>query len=776
MRFLYLCLCCILAANVQAQNKTKLTPQTLHAFNAYIHLVNTINQKSNQFIKEDKLVFQYVNLSLFLKKELQRNPQYELTQNQKLVLKLPHLFLTNLVEKHTYPRTIINQANLKRWYLPKTYQASLYEATQGLVKKLRKREVASQQLYSHIRSKGYMLDNYATILKMLNHYTSIYDHIRQQLHKIQSIVQKALNNYEEVQPNTPFLKAVGGSIDEGTFLVNATQNFLYQSTPKFNPLTVTQSLTENLAQARQALSLSQNKYTKLAARLQKFAKLVSHLQGAPGKYVLSTTFLNQLIKQHNLVVTEYNALGKRTYPLTLQKYNASEAPIYDTLSHNYVPCDCNGNISKVNMASMTGSAPTNFMLLLDVSLSMKDALPMFKDSFKYLTSIMRPEDMVSVIVFSEKTQLILPPTLADKKQTIFQAIDTLSLRNGTNGQQGLKVAYDWIQKNYHTSKNNRIILATDGEFKLDFETYDLIGNQAKQGVVLSVFSFARQLKYYKMLQQMAHKGKGSYELVTPGNIAYKLVREAQMVKLPQVVVASIKNPEKPCDCNRMKVQKPLTEEMLKKYQPVIKKQAPPTKPTKKIQVTKKAPPSPTLQGFAHNNLMLLLDVSGSMVSKNKLPLLKQSLKYLTSLMRPEDDISIVIYAGDARIALKPTSASDSVKIHQVIDRLRSKGKTNVKAGFKLAYKWVRKNYKKGKNNRIVLATDGEFPITPYIYKMVEKHAQQGIHLSVFNFGKANQKDENLKQLVKKGKGNYEYIIPTNANDKLLKEAQSIHLR
>ncbi|OJJ22823.1 hypothetical protein BKI52_00285 [marine bacterium AO1-C] len=184
----------------------------------------------------------------------------------------------------------------------------------------------------------------------------------------------------------------------------------------------------------------------------------------------------------------------------------------------------------------------------------------------------------------------------------------------------------------------------------------------------------------------------------------------------------------------------------------------------------------SMQGFAPNNLMLLLDVSGSMKEKNKLPLLKQSLKYLVNIMRPEDEVSIVVYAGDAAVVLEPTSAAKQTQINEVIDQLRSLGKTNVKAGFKLAYKWMTKNYKENGNNRIILATDGEFPIDKYIYKMVGKRAEKGIYLSVFSFGNNDKKYKSLQQLVEKGKGNYEHIDSKNANYKLVKEAQSTQIK
>ena len=206
---------------------------------------------------------------------------------------------------------------------------------------------------------------------------------------------------------------------------------------------------------------------------------------------------------------------------------------------------------------------------------------------------------------------------------------------------------------------------------------------------------------------MATLGKGRYEPISLGNVVYQLVREAQSTLNKRKKHQRSKRI--PCDCNS---SEPLAQ------------QAPPHIAQNKVNLT-------SMQGFAHNNLLLLLDVSGSMAGKDKLPLLKRSFKYLTNIMRPEDDVSIVVYAGDASVVLKPTSASKQIQIQEVIDNLRSRGKTNVKAGFKLAYKWLSKNFKQGGNNRIILATDGEFPIDRYTYKLVEKQAERGINLSVF---------------------------------------------
>ncbi|MEO7988223.1 MAG: VWA domain-containing protein [Chryseolinea sp.] len=180
----------------------------------------------------------------------------------------------------------------------------------------------------------------------------------------------------------------------------------------------------------------------------------------------------------------------------------------------------------------------------------------------------------------------------------------------------------------------------------------------------------------------------------------------------------------------------------------------------------------SMEGYAINNMVLLLDVSGSMNVPEKLPLLKQSVLNMLSMMRQEDKVSIVVYSGKAKVLLPPTSFKDEEKIKKVINELTSSGKTDGNAGLKLAYKVADENYLRGGNNRIILATDGEFPVSEEIRESIEKFSKEDIFLTVFNFGKQNNASQNLKKLSDLGKGNYTYINKTNAELTLIREAKS----
>ncbi|CAG4999780.1 hypothetical protein DYBT9275_02304 [Dyadobacter sp. CECT 9275] len=179
----------------------------------------------------------------------------------------------------------------------------------------------------------------------------------------------------------------------------------------------------------------------------------------------------------------------------------------------------------------------------------------------------------------------------------------------------------------------------------------------------------------------------------------------------------------------------------------------------------------SLEGFAPNNMVLLLDVSASMESPFKMPLLKRSIKSLLTLLRPEDQISIVVYSGKARVVLKPTSGSKAAEIARMIDLLHSSGDTDGNEGLRLAYKTANKQYIRGGNNRIVLATDGEFPVSEEVLRMVGENARQDLYLSVFTFGRNQHTGQKLRKLGQLGQGTYAHVTEESADLQLILEAQ-----
>lgn len=171
------------------------------------------------------------------------------------------------------------------------------------------------------------------------------------------------------------------------------------------------------------------------------------------------------------------------------------------------------------------------------------------------------------------------------------------------------------------------------------------------------------------------------------------------------------------------------------------------------------------------NLVFLIDVSGSMQSPDKLPLLKEAFKLLVNQLRPQDRVSICVYAGAAGTILQPTSGSQRQKILDAISALEAGGSTAGGEGIMLAYKQARMNFRPQSNNRVILATDGDFNVgisdTGSLVRFIEGQRKEGIFLSVLGFGTGNLKDERMSQLAEKGNGNYSYIDTIQEAKKVL---------
>jgi Ca-activated chloride channel family protein len=162
-----------------------------------------------------------------------------------------------------------------------------------------------------------------------------------------------------------------------------------------------------------------------------------------------------------------------------------------------------------------------------------------------------------------------------------------------------------------------------------------------------------------------------------------------------------------------------------------------------------------------SNLVFLIDVSGSMDEPNKLPLLKSSFKMLVEELRPQDHVAIVVYAGAAGLVLEPTSGVEKNKIIDALDQLQAGGSTAGGAGINLAYAVAKQHFKKEGNNRVIIATDGDFNIgessNASMEHLIEEKRKDGIFLTVLGYGMGNYKDSKMETLADKGNGNYAYI-------------------
>ena len=172
-----------------------------------------------------------------------------------------------------------------------------------------------------------------------------------------------------------------------------------------------------------------------------------------------------------------------------------------------------------------------------------------------------------------------------------------------------------------------------------------------------------------------------------------------------------------------------------------------------------------------SNLVFLIDVSGSMEAQNKLPLLKSSFKVLLEQLRPQDKVGIVVYAGNAGMVLPMTSAKEKSKIIDALYKLQAGGSTAGGAGIELAYKMAQENFVKGGNNRVIIATDGDFNVgtssTGDLQTLIEEKRKSGVFLTCLGFGMGNFKDNRMETLADKGNGNYAYIDNMQEANKFL---------
>jgi Ca-activated chloride channel family protein len=180
-----------------------------------------------------------------------------------------------------------------------------------------------------------------------------------------------------------------------------------------------------------------------------------------------------------------------------------------------------------------------------------------------------------------------------------------------------------------------------------------------------------------------------------------------------------------------------------------------------------------------SNLVFLIDVSGSMQSEDKLPLLRNALALLTQQLDAEDSISMVVYAGASGVVLEPTSGDQKAAILNALQQLEAGGSTNGAAGIRLAYQMAQQNYRANGVNRVILATDGDFNVglasTTELIDLIQRKREAGIALTTLGFGSGNYNDHLLEQLADEGNGSYAYIDRLTEAHKVLAEELSATL-
>ncbi len=178
-----------------------------------------------------------------------------------------------------------------------------------------------------------------------------------------------------------------------------------------------------------------------------------------------------------------------------------------------------------------------------------------------------------------------------------------------------------------------------------------------------------------------------------------------------------------------------------------------------------------VENLPASNLVFLIDVSGSMMDYNKLPLVKSSLLMLVEQLREQDNVAIVVYAGAAGLVLPSTSGSQKAIIKNAIEKLEAGGSTAGSAGIKLAYNTAREHFKTGGNNRVILCTDGDFNVgassDDALETLIEEERKSGVFLTVLGYGMGNYQDAKMQKLADKGNGNHAYIDQISEAKKVL---------
>lgn len=178
-----------------------------------------------------------------------------------------------------------------------------------------------------------------------------------------------------------------------------------------------------------------------------------------------------------------------------------------------------------------------------------------------------------------------------------------------------------------------------------------------------------------------------------------------------------------------------------------------------------------LDSLPPSHLVFLIDVSGSMDMPNRLPLLKSAFRLLVNNLRDKDSVAIVVYGGVTGVMLNTTSGGEKEKILKVIDELEPGGSTPGESGIKLAYSVARNHYIKDGNNRVILATDGDFNVglktEQELDEMISQQRESGVYLTCLGVGMGNYKDSKIQTLAKKGNGNFAYLDNFKEAEKVL---------
>jgi Ca-activated chloride channel family protein len=442
----------------------------------------------------------------------------------------------------------------------------------------------------------------------------------------------------------------------------------------------------------------------------------------------------------------HNKLARQLQTTSITQPLTGQAAGVTVINNSGTP----GTTSKVRIrgiGSVSGNG--NPLYIIDGKVSSVDISNMNPSVIKNVT-VLKDTNATSIYGSRGSNGVVLITTKANKESThedLLYIVDGRPINKANNGiienlpdsDIDSRVVYkksEAREKFGYIAKNGCIVLTThSGNFRLNNEGYAVIQENNFESASLnplSTFSIDVDKASYSNVRRMINNGS---------------FVEPDAVKIEELINYFNYNYPQPVDEHPFSINTEVTE-------------TPWNKETRLVKIGLQGK-SYTNEELPASNLTFLIDVSGSMYSSNKLPLLKSAFKLLVNQLRAKDKVSIVVYAGAAGVVLESTSGNQKEKILKALNNLEAGGSTAGGAGIELAYEIALKNFKKNGNNRVILATDGDFNVGPSsdkdMQKLIEEKRELGIFLSVLGFGYGNYKDSKLETLADKGNGNHSYI-------------------
>ena len=511
-----------------------ISEKTAKSLNNYLDLINKIIDITSDRAKNFRSLNKTINLKVnenYSEFNERRFKYWKMTSDYKLVRSL-------------YEKTINDSI-----FIPTEYRKSLTAQTKAIFQISEERRQLPAKINNNISSKAFLNDSFTTIYSHIQRFDTLWNEFDLRIQVLFNDILTIYNSYPKVEANNSWIisaNALNSVRKESKILIFDVKKYLL-----FNEQIV---ITDNNLRSviRQTLL---DEYKNMDG-IQKLGRYHGH---CPYSYYediaedagyIANEFLkfkdksldtlkvaeyssHLFLRRYKDIIRDYNKFvwlangnydeGRHINPKVFLLKNIFQPDIFKFLAPEII--DPRDSV----FTSLTGSPTNNLILLLDVSNSMnKDyKLPLLKTSFIKLLKIMRPQDKVAIVTFSGKSLIVLNSTSCANKQTIRKIISDLETGGSTNILSGIETAYKIANENLVTDGNNRIILATDGEFPIDNKMKSIISQNASKQVFLTIFHFTKSVNENQQLKKLAKKGKGNYEIITPDNMNLNLVNEVK---------------------------------------------------------------------------------------------------------------------------------------------------------------------------------------------------------------------------------------------------------